>query len=146
LTQASAYAGSFSVARSKKAAALSRPASQHLRDGMRDLVLERENALQLPLEGLRPEVHVVGHVDELRGHPQGVPLAPHAALEQRVHLQPIADLARVEVPPLERVHRSARGHPQPIDVGEGIDQLLGAGGSVRRPAAEAAPGPPKGPA
>src|SRR5438876_5853132 len=68
-------------------------APQGLDDRPCDLVLHREDALQLAVVGIRPHVHVVGDVDELRRHPQGAPLAPHAPLEQGIHLQALADLA-----------------------------------------------------
>src|SRR2546423_15405784 len=41
---------------------------QRLRDGARDLVLQGEDALQLAVVALRPEVVAVAHLDELRRH------------------------------------------------------------------------------
>src|SRR5437660_5515839 len=54
-------------------------------------------------------MHVVGDVDELGGHAEGVALAAHAAFEQGLHAELLANLARIEPLALDREHRCARG-------------------------------------
>ena len=100
-------------------------ALQGLGDRVRDVVFEREDALELALVGPGPEMHVAIDVDELGRHAQGVALPSDAALEERLHVEPRAELPRLEVLVLEREDRGARGDVQAVDVAEHVDQFVG---------------------
>ena len=53
------------------------------------------------------------------------PGAAHAALEHRGHVELLADRAQVLAPALEREARRARRDAQPLDLREGVQDLLG---------------------
>ena len=78
------------------------PQLERIHDGARDLVLDREDVLELAVVGLGPEVVAVLHVDELRGDADPVADLAHAALEHRRHAELLADLPDVHLLPLER--------------------------------------------
>ncbi len=56
---------------------------KRLHDVLRDLVLHREDVLQVPVVTLGPEMISVGHVDQLRGDPEPVAGLANAALQHR---------------------------------------------------------------
>src|SRR5438105_11654249 len=86
-------------------------ASESMRDGTRDLVLQRKYPVHLTLVGIRPEMNVVAHVDELGGDPDHASLAANASFQQGPYVEPLADLSRVEVRPAERERGGARNDP-----------------------------------
>jgi hypothetical protein len=100
-------------------------ALQRLGDRAGDLVLDGEDALQLAVVGLRPEMESVLDVDQLRGDAQGVSLAAHRAFQERVHAQVGADLLHGRSRPAQREGRGAGGDAQAVDVRQRVDQLLG---------------------
>ena len=77
------------------------PELQRLDDGARDLVLDGEDVLELPVVGLGPELVAVLDVHELGRDADAVPDLAHAALEHGRHAELLADLPDVHVlPPL----------------------------------------------
>ena len=100
-------------------------ALERLRDLARDLVLDREDVLEAPLPGLRPQVVAVAGTDQLRGHPHAVAGLAHAALEDRLDRELAADLARVDAAVAEAEGGRARGHAQAAHAAHRIDDLLG---------------------
>ncbi len=70
---------------------------QRLDDGFGDLVLQREDVVQIPVEALGPEVAVGRAVDELRGDAHAVARLAHAPLEHVAHLQLARHLRDVDV-------------------------------------------------
>src|ERR1700689_4154158 len=63
-------------------------------------------------------------IDQLRGDADGVRGAPHTAFEHCAHVQFVRDRADVGVRTLKRERRGARGHLQPVDRGERVEELL----------------------
>ena len=98
---------------------------QRGRDGLGDFVLHVEQVRHLAVIALRPEVIAVARVDELRGDAEARPGSPHAAFENGGDAQRVGDLANVLGLALEREGRRARGHLQPRDLRQEIDDLLG---------------------
>jgi hypothetical protein len=78
---------------------------QRLDDGLRDLVLQREDVVQVPIVALRPDVPVGGAVDELRGYPHAAACLAYAALEHVADPEFASDLRHVDVAAL--VHERA---------------------------------------
>ena len=78
-----------------------------------------------PVVGLRPEVEAVRHLHELRRDPHLAPRLAHAPLEQRRHVELLADDPQVLVLALELEGRRATRDPQLRDLGQDVQQLLG---------------------
>ncbi len=91
---------------------------------LRDLVLDGEDVAERAVEALRPPVVAGRDLDELDGHPQPVSRLADAALEQRAHAEVTAHGADVGPRPAELEGRGPGGHAEPLDLGEGVDQLL----------------------
>ena len=100
-------------------------ALQRRRDRTRDLVLHREDAFQLAVVRVRPQMIAVADADQLRGDTQRVPFASDAAFEERTDLQFLAQFADAQVLSAQREYGRARGDAEPLDVGQRVDQLLG---------------------
>ena len=64
-------------------------------DGPRDLVLDREDVLQLAIEVPRPERHIVGNADELRVDAHPVTLSQHRSFERSGRLERRPHFVRV---------------------------------------------------
>ncbi len=94
-------------------------------DGAGDLLLNREDVLDLAIVGLGPEAPAVGGVGELHGDPEPLPHPADRTLEDDGHLQPFADLPHVERLAFEGEHRGARGHAESLHLHQGVDQLVG---------------------
>ena len=58
-----------------------------------DVVLHREDVLQRPVVGLRPEVVAVRDLDELHRDPHPAARFAHAAFEHRGYVKSFADFA-----------------------------------------------------
>ena len=86
--------------------------SQRLHDRLRDIILNREDILQLTVVALGPQVISISDVHQLRGDAELVPHLPYTALEHRRHLELAPDVADVFAPALERERRRARGDAQ----------------------------------
>ena len=54
-------------------------------DGSPDFTMDLENARQLPIVILRPEVDLVLHSNQLRGDANSLPVTPHTPLKHVVH-------------------------------------------------------------
>ena len=78
-----------------------------------------------PVVGLRPEMEAVRRLHELRRDAHVVARLAHAPLEQRRHVELLADDAQVLVLALELERRRAARDPQLRDLGQGVEQLLG---------------------
>ena len=104
--------------------ALEKREAQRAHRRARDLLLDRENVFEQPVEGLRPEQRAIG-ADELRRDPHALARLAHAAVEDGAHLQQPRDLAVVYGAVLELKGSGARCHTQPVHTGERIDDLLG---------------------
>jgi hypothetical protein len=105
--------------------ALGEPDPELPRDRLGDLVLHREDILQLAIVPRGPEVVAVRHLDQLRGDPEPVPRLAHAALEDGAHLELAADLGDVFVFVLEGEGRGAGCDAQRFDLGQRVDDLFG---------------------
>ena len=98
---------------------------EHIHDGLRDLVLDREDVGHLAIVALRPQVAAVGDGDQLRGHAQAIARLPHAALQNVRDAQRIANTADVFILALESEGRGPRRHLQPRQFRQCVDDLLG---------------------
>ena len=67
----------------------------------RDLVLDREDVVELAVVGLRPQVRVGAGVDQLRGDPHRVAGLAHRAFEHVRHVQRARDLRNRDLLALE---------------------------------------------
>ena len=74
----------------------------------RDLVLDREDVVELAVVGLRPQVRVGAGADQLRGDPHRVARLAHGAFEHVRHVQRARDLRDRDLFALERERRGAR--------------------------------------
>ncbi len=73
------------------------------RDPVGDLVLHREDIVQVAVVALGPQLAAARHLRQLRRHPHPVPTSVYAALDQVAHAQPapgeiggLAAVARLE--------------------------------------------------
>ena len=94
-------------------------------DGQGDLVLDVEDVAIFAVEPLRPEVHPRPGVDELGRDAEEVPGLANAALEDGPDAQLPSDLADVELHVLEGERGRAGHDPDPLEAGQGVDELLG---------------------
>ena len=105
-------------------ARVERAAAQQCRHFLGDLVLHGEHIGRRALEFLRPLVIAAGDVDELHRDAQSPAGLAHAAFEQAADAEFASHFAQV-VCAVELERRAARGHAQPLDVRQGVDQFLG---------------------
>ena len=91
------------------------PQLEGIHDGRGDLVLDREDVLQLAVVLFGPEVIAVGDIDQLRRDAQPVTRFLHASLEHRLHVELAADLPDVFGLPFE--DRRPRSSPAPAGPG-----------------------------
>ena len=99
-------------------------APQGIGHAFRDLVLDGEHVVELPVEAPGPPVITGGGLDQLDRHAQPIARLAHATLEERPHAQLPAHRTHVGAP-AEVKGRGPGGHPQALDLREGVDQLLG---------------------
>ena len=78
---------------------------ERLRDASGHFRLHRQAIGQVSLVHVRPEMRFARRLDQLRGNPDAVRLASHAAFEQIIGAERLADLARAQPTPLEHVGR-----------------------------------------
>ena len=93
-------------------------------DRLGDLVLQREDAAQRPVEGIAPQLHAIA-LDELRRDPELLPVAPHAALQEVLHPQECANARHVVATVLQGEGRGARDHLQLAERGQPVEDFLG---------------------
>ena len=70
-----------------------KPCQQHIRNLRANIVLDREQIADLPIEPLRPERFARGRIDEFDADAQLLPVALHAAFDEIGSLEPGADLS-----------------------------------------------------
>ena len=90
-----------------------------------DLVLHREDVVELPVPGVRPQVRVRARLDQLRGDAHLVAGPAHRAFEDVRNIEPLGDLRDLHVLALVRERRGARDHAQLRDLRQQVQQLLG---------------------
>ena len=83
-----------------------------------DLVLQREDVLQLAVVALRPEVVAVGGADQEGRDPQAAAGLPHAPLEDAIDPQLAPDAPHVVGASLELEGGGACRHPQALHLGQ----------------------------
>ncbi len=93
-------------------------------DAPRDFLLDGENVLELAVELTRPEMVPVRYVHQLARHPDPAADFSYAAFHHRLDTQFAADCPHVLAFPFERERRRPRGDPEPVDLGERVDDLL----------------------
>ena len=101
------------------------PASKLVDDGRGNLVLNREDVREIPIETLGPQLIAVLGVDELCCDAHAVPGLANAALERGADSQSPADLGDVEILALKGERRGAGDDAQPGHSRQGVDDLLG---------------------
>src|SRR5438128_5070736 len=66
-------------------------------DGLRDLILNREDVGHLAVVALGPEMKTIGDLDELRGDSDAVTRLPNASLENVLDVEPPGDLSELKI-------------------------------------------------
>ena len=94
-------------------------------DGLRDLILHREDVRHLAVVALRPEMKTIGDLDELRRDPDAVARLSNTPFQNVVDVEPPADLSEFDVLSAEKERRRAAGDLQARHVGQHIDDLFG---------------------
>ena len=97
---------------------------QRFDDRASDLVLHGEDAGQLALVGLRPQVVPARHVDDLCRDADAVPLLAYASFQHGSDVELASDVGELHALALEEEGRGASRHVQPLDVGEGVQDFL----------------------
>ena len=92
---------------------------------MCDVVLHREDVLQLAVVGLRPQVRVGRRLNELRGDSNVLAGLAHAAFEDGRHVELLRDRRDVHILALEVERRGAGHHPQAADLRQHVQEFLG---------------------
>ena len=90
-----------------------------------DLVLEFEDVGDGAVVAVGPELGPVAGLDQPGGDPHPAAESPDAALEQVVGADGSPHLARVRLLALEGEGRRPRQHPDPADLADGAEDLLG---------------------
>ena len=90
----------------------------------RDLVLDREDVVELAVVGLRPQVRVGAGLDQLRRDPYRVARLAHRAFQHVRHVQRARDLRDSDLLALERERRGARRHLQLRNLRQQVQQFL----------------------
>ena len=84
---------------------------------VRNVVLHREDVLELAVIDLRPQVGVGRHANELGGDPYALARRAYAAFEDRRHIELFRNGRDVHVLALETERGRARGHAQAAHLG-----------------------------
>jgi hypothetical protein len=94
-------------------------------DAFGNVALDGEDVGQIAIVGLRPEVHVVAGVDQLRDHAHFVGRALHAALDHMRHAQLLSNLSQIALRScLVLHHRSPADHAQVGNLGQMAQNLI----------------------
>ena len=91
---------------------------------LRDLFLQREDVAVLAVVLLGEDVMAVAHVDEMHADAQPVAVLAHAAAQDVLDAELLAEGAEIVVGAEVEGH-GARDHAQLMDARERVDQLLG---------------------
>ena len=84
----------------------------------------REHVGQRPVVLLGPDLVAILGIQKLAGDTDTISVLAHAAVEHRVHLQPLSDFADVDVFPFEREGGGAGCDPDVFNLGESRDELF----------------------
>ena len=76
--------------------------AKRFHDRLRDIVLNSEDILHLPIVPLRPELISISNVDELRGDAKAIAHAPHTSIENGRYLELLSYLGEILVFALQR--------------------------------------------
>lgn len=90
----------------------------------RDVVLDLEDISERAVVAFRPEVIAIGDVEELRGDAQARAGPPHTPFEDGRHVQLAANLTNVHVASTKSKGRRARGHAQPPELRQGVNEFF----------------------
>ena len=90
----------------------------------RDLVLDREDVVELAVVGLRPQVRVGAGLDQLRRDPDRVARLAHRAFQHVRHVQRARDLRDRNLFAFERERRGARRHLQLRNLRQQVQQFF----------------------
>src|SRR5207237_5938282 len=93
-------------------------------DRLADVVLNGEDVACGSIIRLRPEVLPITRVNQLGADAQPVSRLSHASFEYTADVEPVRDLAGVDVSALEHECRGARRDPQTAHFRERADELL----------------------
>src|SRR5215472_1172702 len=94
------------------------------RDGLGDLILDREHVRHFPVIALRPEMRSVFGIDELCRNSYAATSPTHAAFQNSTHPERFSDLADVLLFSSERKRRGPSDHLQAGNVRERVDDLF----------------------
>src|SRR5690606_5671546 len=89
-----------------------------------DFVLDREDVPELAVEALRPAMEAARDLDQLYRDAQAIAGLAHTALDDRAHTQLVTHVRKIHPGPAEAERGTARGDAQPLDVAQGVDELL----------------------
>lgn len=98
--------------------------AQLLHHRLGDVVLHSEDVVERPVIRLRPELNAVRRLHQLDRDPHAVPRLAHAPVQERRHVQPLADHGEILVLPLELERGGTRGHPEPADLGQHVEEFV----------------------
>ena len=98
--------------------------SQRRGDRVRNLVLDREDVRPLAVVALGPEMKAVGHLDQLRRHPDSVACPAHAPFEQVLDVQPPADFRQLDILSAKQERRRPACHLQSRHLRERVDHFF----------------------
>ena len=98
---------------------------QSARDGAHHRILHREDVAGGPVVRSGPELPVAGCIDEPRDDPDPFPRALDASLEHGLYPELLPDRVQVVASSLERERRCARRDPEPGQLAQRADQLIG---------------------
>src|SRR6185295_3745972 len=102
-----------------------KPGPESPSDGLRDLILYREDVRGLAVVALGPEVKPIGDLDQLRGDSDAVTRPANTSFENMPDVEPPADLSEFDVLSAEEERGRAAGDLQTRCLGQDIDDLLG---------------------
>ena len=71
--------------------------AQRIHNGMRQFILQGEQIAEIAIVILRPEMKSVVTVDQLRGHPNALAGAAHAAFENHADIEVAGNLPHVDI-------------------------------------------------
>ena len=98
---------------------------QGIRNRLRDIILDGENVSHLAVIPFRPEMRLIGYLNELSGDPNAIARSPDAAFENRSYSEPLTDGAQILFLAAKGKCRCASDHPQLRNLGKSVDNLFG---------------------
>jgi hypothetical protein len=98
--------------------------SQRQGNRVRNLILEREDVRPLAVVALGPEMKAVGHLDQLRCHPNPVAGPADAPFEQVVDVQPPADFRQLDILSAKQERRRPACHLKARHLRQRVDHFF----------------------